>query len=89
MFDLLQIWRLDSGDYATVAEAVLGVWERRAAAAAAEEPQRTPPPRPRFMHSNLKDVDMVLDVCRCLSAVSELCQASAELRFLEHCNTLV
>ena len=64
VFDLLQVWRLDSGDYATVAEAVVRTWERRAAEAAAEDPSRPPLPRPRFMHSNLKDVDMVLEMCR-------------------------
>ncbi|KAK9838087.1 hypothetical protein WJX81_000247 [Elliptochloris bilobata] len=63
VFDLLQIWRLDSGDYAAVAEVVMSAWERRAAEAAAEDPSRTPLPRPQFMHSNLKDVDMVLEVC--------------------------
>ena len=68
VFDLLQVWRLDSGDYASVAEAVVRTWERRAAEAAAEDPSRPPLPRPRFMHSNLKDVDMVLDMCRLFPA---------------------
>ncbi len=64
VFDLLHVWRVDSGDYATVAEQIVQAWERRAAAAAAEQPRRPPPPRPRLMHSNLKDVEMVLEVCR-------------------------
>ena len=78
VFDLLQVWRLDSGDYATVAEAVMRTWERRAAEAAAEDPLRAPLPRPRFMHSNLKDVDMVLDMCRCLPAGSKWIAAGSK-----------
>ena len=59
-------------------------WERRAAKAAAEDPSRPPLPRPRFMHSNLKDVDMVLDMCRCRAAGSEWVEKAARWVRLWH-----
>lgn len=61
VFDVFSSWRLDSGGYADMAEAVVSAWERRCAAL---KPGDVHPPRPHLMHSNLSSVDEVAEVCR-------------------------
>ena len=61
VFDVFSSWRLDSGCYADMAEAVVSAWERRCAAL---KPGDVHPPRPHLMHSNLSSVDEVAEVCR-------------------------
>ncbi|KAG2497728.1 hypothetical protein HYH03_004464 [Edaphochlamys debaryana] len=61
-FDLFRRWRVDSGDYAAVAEAIMGAWEGRCAALAARG--RPGLPRPLLMHSNLDSVEDIERVAR-------------------------
>ena len=60
MFDLIRTWRLDSGDYEAIAEAVICAWELRGSQLEAAGKQK--PPRPKLMHSNLSSVEEVLEV---------------------------
>jgi hypothetical protein len=64
VFDLIRMWRLDSGSYADMAEAVVAAWERRRADAPAPAP-----PRPGLMHSNLSSAEEVLEASRCARAL--------------------
>ncbi len=59
VFDVFSSWRLDSGSYADMAEAVLCVWER---CCTALEPSAVRPPRSHLMHSDLSSVDEVAEV---------------------------
>ena len=67
VFDVFSSWRLDSGSYSDMAEVVVSAWESRCASLA---PEDNKPPRPQLMHSNLSNVEEVLEVCR--SAVAAL-----------------
>ena len=62
VFDVFSSWRLDSGSYADMAEAVVSAWDRRCAALKPGDDVH--PPRPHLMHSNLSSVDEVAEVCR-------------------------
>lgn len=65
VFDVFKTWRLDSGDYAEVAEVVVAAWERRyRQLESTEGPKGVPAPCPALMHSNLSDVDHVLQVAK-------------------------
>jgi hypothetical protein len=57
VFDLIRVWRLDSGDYAKMAEAVVQGWERRCA-----ELGMAALPKPGLMNSNLSDAEELLKV---------------------------
>jgi len=60
VFDLMKVWRLDSGDYREIAKDVLFAWEKRCMQAREQGlPQL---PRPRIMNSNLESVDEVLEM---------------------------
>jgi hypothetical protein len=66
----IRVWRLDSGDYATVASAVVEAWEQRCQQ---REAAGLPPlPRPLLMHSNLSSVEEVQEVGRCHGCWSRL-----------------
>ena len=57
VFDLIRTWRLDSGDYASMAEAVVQGWERRC-----KELGAAALPKPGLMNSNLSDAEELLEV---------------------------
>lgn len=54
IFDLFATWRLDSGDYKQVAEAVKTAWELRCSEF--DDPAQAPK-EPALMHSNLSSVE--------------------------------
>eukprot|EP00884_Botryococcus_braunii_P006522 jgi/Botrbrau1/15871/Bobra.40_1s0055.1 len=62
VFDIIKIWRLDSGSYERVAEVVISAWETRCRDAA--KLGLEPPARPLLMHSNLSSADEVVSVCK-------------------------
>ena len=69
VFDLISMWRLDSGDYEAMAEAVISAWEKRCRA----QPDLAPP-RPKLMNSNISDVEEALGLVRCARQVQcQLC----------------
>lgn len=53
IFDLFATWRLDSGDYSQVAQAVKTAWELRCSQF--DDPAQAPK-EPALMHSNLSSV---------------------------------
>ena len=63
VFDMFSSWRLDSGSYADMAEAVVSAWEHRCTCLG---PNAAHPPRPQLMHSNLSSVEEIIEVCRWL-----------------------
>ena len=73
VFDVFLSWRLDSGSYLDMAEVVMSAWESRCSSLA---PGDAKPPPPQLMHSNLGDVEEVLEVCRC-GATTLLCHRDA------------
>ena len=81
VFDVFSSWRLDSGSYPDMAEAVVSAWESRCSSLA---PGDGRPPRPQLMHSNLGDVEEVLDVCRCAPTGLPLHTDAQHLSFHNH-----
>ena len=61
VFDVFSSWRLDSGSYADIAEAVVSAWEQRCTCLDQNDMH---PPRPQLMHSNLSSVEEIIEVCR-------------------------
>lgn len=61
VFDLIRVWRVDSGDYKTIAEAIMDTWERRKAQLAGEREL----PKPMLMNSNLSSVEDIEEASRC------------------------
>ena len=57
-----RIWRLDSGEYAEVADRIMTAWELRCQQVAAEGAGVPAPPRPILMHSNLESAGEILSV---------------------------
>mmetsp|Transcript_39795 Transcript_39795/g.112908 ORF Transcript_39795/g.112908 Transcript_39795/m.112908 type:complete len:600 (-) Transcript_39795:234-2033(-) len=60
VFDLLRMWRLDSGDYKEIAPLVLAAWKQRCMQLEVAGCQA--PPRPMIMHSNLESVDECIEM---------------------------
>ena len=60
VFDLLKVWRIDSGDYLEIRQSIMAGWEQRCRETEAEG--RQPPTRPVMMHSNLGTVEEVIDM---------------------------
>lgn len=60
VFDLIRVWRVDSGDYKTIAEAIMDTWERRKAQLAGEREL----PKPMLMNSNLSSVEDIEEASR-------------------------
>lgn len=60
VFDLFPYWRMDSGDYEEMACYVVRAWERRWSGT----PEERRPPRPRFIHSNLKSYEQIVQLSR-------------------------
>mmetsp|Transcript_41353 Transcript_41353/g.104812 ORF Transcript_41353/g.104812 Transcript_41353/m.104812 type:complete len:613 (+) Transcript_41353:60-1898(+) len=59
VFDLIKIWRIDSGEYAEIAAIILDAWKRRCQVAKAQGLE--PIARPVLMHSNLGSVEELLE----------------------------
>ena len=61
VFDLFATWRLDSGDYAEMAEAVMQAWELRCSqlSNSAQSPKQ-----PKLMNSNLSSLEEVESMAR-------------------------
>lgn len=59
VFDLLRVWRIDSGEYTEVANVILDAWKTRCEVAEAQGLE--PIPRPLLMHSNLGSVQELLE----------------------------
>jgi hypothetical protein len=62
VFDLIKIWRVDSGDYAEVAKLILDAHKQRCAEAKAAGQEE--PDAPKLMHSNFESVEEVISVMR-------------------------
>ncbi|GAB4816318.1 hypothetical protein N2152v2_003364 [Parachlorella kessleri] len=60
VFDLFDVWRMDSGSYEEMASYVRDGWEQRWAH---RDPDARPPP-PILMHSNLSSVDEIIQLSR-------------------------
>lgn len=60
VFDLFALWRIDSGEYADLAECVVGAWEARWARVATA----ARPPPPVLINSNLENWEEILDLAR-------------------------
>ena len=61
VFDLIRVWRVDSGDYRAIAGAIMDTWELR-------NSQLSPPEqlsKPLLMNSNLSSVEDIEEASRC------------------------
>lgn len=60
VFDLIRIWRVDSGDYCSIAHAIKLAWQARSR----ENLDRKPLPEPQFMNSNLSSAEDIMDASK-------------------------
>ena len=64
MFDVFKQWRLDSGEYAEMAAAVVSASEQRCQQIRHSQGEAAVPTKPGLMNSNLSNVEHVKQVAR-------------------------
>lgn len=58
-----RVWRMDSGDYPTLAQLVIASWQQRSASRQAAGLQALP--KPQLMHSNIDSIEDIRQVRGC------------------------
>ena len=75
VFDLIRVWRVDSGDYEAIATAIMNTWERRNAQLAGQREL----PKPTLMNSNLSSIEDIEEASRC-----DACSLSCSIVSVEY-----